>query len=146
MKQKLLFAFTILSCFAYAQTTFSPKVVINPTTGDAPYAIASGLIDGDTSPDILIGTNLGNTMEWYKNDDDGTFSIQTLIVNTLSGIGGLKLVDLNADGFLDILATAYNNDVMAWYPNDGLGNFVTENIISNSIDGASGLDVGDINK
>jgi len=145
MKLKLLFAFAMLSCFAFAQTTFLPKVGINTSTGDAPYTISSGLIDGDALPDIIIGTNLGNTLEWYKNNGDGTFTIQPLITNTISGIGGLMLVDLNADGFLDILATAYNNDLLVWYPNDGLGSFMTENIISSSVDGASGLAVGDIN-
>ncbi|MFK7833458.1 MAG: T9SS type A sorting domain-containing protein [Winogradskyella sp.] len=145
MKQKLLFAFTLLSCFAFAQTTFLPKVGINTSTGDAPYTIAADLIDGDALPDLLIGTYLGNTMEWYKNNGDGTFTIQPLIANTLTGIGGLKLVDLNADGFLDILATAYGSDHLAWFPNDGLGNFTTENIISSTILGASGVALGDIN-
>jgi hypothetical protein len=147
MKLKLLSLFTVLSAYALlnAQTTFEPKVGINTNTGDAPYTIASGLIDGDALPDILIGTYLGNTMEWYKNNGDGTFTIQPLISNVLNGIGGLKLVDLNADGFLDILATAYGNDHVVWYPNDGLGNFVTENIISSSVQGASGFAVGDIN-
>lgn len=145
MKHKLLFCFTLLSCFAFSQTTFLPKVGINTSTGDAPYTIASGAIDGDALPDIIIGTYLGNTMEWYKNNGDGTFTIQPLITNTLDGIGGLKLVDLNADGFLDILAVAYNNDLLVWFPNDGSGNFTTENIISNSILGASGLALGDIN-
>jgi hypothetical protein len=145
MKKQLLFAFTILSCFAYAQTTFLPKVSINTSTGDAPYTIASGLIDGDAFPDILIGTYLGNTLEWYKNDGNGSFAIQPLITNSLDGIGGLKLVDLNSDGFLDILATGYVNDRLVWYPNDGLGNFLTENIISDTILGASGLALGDIN-
>ncbi|WP_179020082.1 T9SS type A sorting domain-containing protein [Winogradskyella forsetii] len=145
MKHKLLFGFAMLSCFAFAQTTFLPKVGINTNTGDAPYTIASGLIDGDPLPDIIIGTNLGNTLEWYKNNGDNTFTIQPLISNTLDGIGGLALVDLNNDGFLDLLTTAYNNDSVAWYPNDGTGNFTTENIISNSILGASGFALGDIN-
>ncbi|WP_178988013.1 T9SS type A sorting domain-containing protein [Winogradskyella schleiferi] len=145
MKHKLLFGFAMLSCFAFTQTTFLPKVSINTNTGDAPYTIASGLIDGDALPDIIIGTNLGNTLEWYKNNGDNTFTIQPLISNTLDGIGGLALVDLNNDGFLDLLTTAYNNDSVAWYPNDGTGNFATETIISNSILGASGLALGDIN-
>lgn len=145
MKHKLLFTLALISSFAFAQTTFLPKVSINATTGDAPYTIASGLIDGDALPDIIIGTYLGNTMEIYKNNGDGTFTIQPLITNSLDGIGGLKLVDINADGFLDILAVAYNNDRLVWFPNDGSGNFTVENIISSTILGASGLALGDIN-
>ncbi|NRD20213.1 T9SS type A sorting domain-containing protein [Winogradskyella eckloniae] len=145
MKHKILFALALLSSFAYAQTTFLPKVTINGTTGDAPYAINSGLIDGDSFIDIVIGTNLGNTIEWYKNNGDNTFTLQPLVTTGLNGIVEVKLVDLNNDSYLDILATGYNNDSFAWYPNDGAGNFLTENIISNTIIGASGMAVGDIN-
>ena len=68
-----------------------------------------------------------------------------MCIRDRNGIGGLKLVDLNSDGFLDILATAYVNDRLVWYPNDGLGNFPTENIISDTVLGASGVALGDIN-
>lgn len=147
MKKTLL---TLLSIFCLAltvnsQTTWAAKSPINTTTGDAPYTIASGLIDDDTLPDIVIGTYLGNTIEWYKSNGDGTFTIQALVANTLNGIGSLKLVDLNGDTFLDILTTAYNNDRVQWFANDGLGNFGPENIISSSIGGASGVSLGDIN-
>lgn len=145
MKHKLLFAIAFISALSFGQTTFLPKVVINSATGDAPYSIDTGLIDGDSFTDILVGTNLGNTIEWYKNNGDNTFTLQTLVSNVLDGIGGLKLVDLNNDGYLDILATAYNNDRLVWFPNDGLGNFVVQNVISNTILGASGIAVGDIN-
>ncbi|WP_407557225.1 FG-GAP-like repeat-containing protein [Winogradskyella sp. 4-2091] len=145
MKHKLLFTFALLGSFAFAQTTFLPKVTINGSTGDAPYAIDSGLIDGDAFIDIVIGTNLGNTIEWYKNNGDNTFTLQTLVSNVLDGIVEVKLVDLNNDGFLDILASAYNNDRVVWFTNDGAGNFLTQNVISNSVLGASGMAVGDIN-
>ncbi|EPR69791.1 hypothetical protein ADIWIN_4066 [Winogradskyella psychrotolerans RS-3] len=145
MKQKLLFGFAMLGYFAMAQTSFLPKATINASTGDAPYTMTSGLIDGDAFPDIVIGTYLGNTLEWYKNNGDNTFTIQPLITTTLEGIGFTKLADLNGDGFLDVIASGYSNDSVAWYPNDGSGNFLTENIISSAVAGASGFSVGDIN-
>jgi hypothetical protein len=135
----------MLSYFAIAQTSFLPKVTINSSTGDAPYTMTSGLIDGDAFPDIIIGTYLGNTIEWYKNNGDNTFAIQPLITTTLEGIGFIKLADLNGDTFLDVIASGYSNDSVAWYPNDGSGNFLTENIISSAVAGASGFSVGDIN-
>lgn len=145
MKHKLLLIFIMLGSFAFTQTTFLPKVGINEMTGDAPYTIDSGLIDDDAFIDIIIGTNIGNTIEFYKNNGDGTFADPVLISNSLVGLGGLKLVDLNNDTFLDILATGYSNNRVLWLPNDGLGNFTTQNIISNSVGGASGFAVGDIN-
>jgi hypothetical protein len=147
MKTALLTLLSIIcvGSIVWSQTTFLPKVTINPMTGDAPFAIQSGTIDGDALPDILIASQIGNTIEWYKNNGDGSFTIQPLVANTLSSIGGLTLVDLNNDTFLDILATGYSNDNVSWFPNDGLGNFITQNVISSSVDGASGIAVVDIN-
>ncbi|WP_299522315.1 T9SS type A sorting domain-containing protein [Winogradskyella sp.] len=147
MKHSLLALLLTLSVLmtTQAQTVWAAKSTINSNTGDAPYAIASGLVDADALPDIVIGTYIGNTIEWYKNNGDGTFTIQPLVSNVLDGIGALKLVDLNGDTFLDILATGYNNNRMVWIANDGNGNFVNQNVISNGISGASGIALGNIN-
>ncbi|WP_051229615.1 T9SS type A sorting domain-containing protein [Psychroserpens burtonensis] len=145
MKLKLLSLFTIISACALmnAQTTFEPKVTIDSDTGDNPYTMATGLIDDDAFLDIIVGTDVDNTLIWYKNNGDETFTKQTNTPNTMAGVGGLKLVDLNNDTFVDILITAYSSDFVAWYANDGLGNFGTEQIIATVL-GASGLFVGDI--
>ena len=137
--------FLMLTFYATAQTVWAAKSTINASTGDAPYAIDSGLIDGDAFQDIIIGTSLDNTIEWYKNNGDNTFTLQTLVTNTLSGIGTVKLVDLNGDSYLDILATAYGNNKVVWFSNDGSGNFSSENVISSSVNGASDVSLGDIN-
>lgn len=148
MKQTLLTCLMITCAviIGQAQTSFAAKQTINNATGNAPYNIASGFVDNDNFADIVVGTLLGDTLEWYKNNGDGTFTLQPLVTNSLSSIGGLKLVDLNRDTYLDILATASNNDMIAWYPNDGNGNFniAGEQIISSSLDGASGVAVGTI--
>ena len=95
--RKSTLAFTITFCFLsiHAQTTFKSKVTINGNTGNTPFNIASGLINGDAYPDILVATYFDETMEYYENNGDGTFpSTPVLISNTLQEIGGLKLVDL----------------------------------------------------
>jgi hypothetical protein len=145
MKLKLLSLFTIISACALmnAQTSFEPKITIDSDTGDNPYTMATGLIDNDSFLDIMVGTDVDNTLIWYKNNGDETFTKQTNTPNTMAGVGGLKLVDLNNDSFVDILITAYSSDFVAWYANDGLGNFGTEQIIATVL-GASGLFVGDI--
>ena len=145
MKLKLLSLFTIFSACALlnSQTNFGPKVTIDANTGNAPYAIATGLIDDDAFLDIMVGTLLDNTIIWYKNNGDATFTKQSNTANTIADIGALKLVDLNNDNFLDLLVTAYTSDFVAWYANDGNGNFGVEQIIA-TINGASGLFVGDI--
>ncbi|MCB0399810.1 MAG: T9SS type A sorting domain-containing protein [Winogradskyella sp.] len=147
MKKTLLtiFSFLMLAYSANAQTVWAAKSTINANTGTSPYSIASDFIDGDALPDIIIGTYNGNTIEWYKNNGDNTFTFQTLVTNTLNGIGALKLVDLNGDTYLDVLAAAYGNDKVVWFSNDGSGNFSSENVISSTVNGASGVALGDIN-
>ena len=137
------FAIFLMTIFGHAQTTFEPKITINPNTGDNPYTIASGLIDSDAFVDVILGTDVANTLIWYKNNGDNTFTAQTPIANTFSGIGGLKLVDLNNDTFLDALITAYSSDSVTWHANDGNGNFGPEQPIA-TVSGASGLFVGDV--
>ncbi len=133
----------LLSLSLNAQTTFGPKQTINANTGNDPYAIASGFIDGDNYADIITGMTLTNQLIWYKNNGDGTFTAQPNITNTINYVGLIKLVDLNDDTFLDVLVTAYSSDSVTWYANDGLGNFGPEQLIGTS-NGASGLVVGDI--
>lgn len=145
MKKTLLNLGLILSVSMamMSQTTFGPKQAIDLNTGNNPYAIDSGLIDGDAFIDIIVGTDVDNTLIWYKNNGNKTFTRQTGITNTASGIGNLLLVDLNNDTFLDLLVSGYSSDSVTWYANDGTGNFGPEQLIA-TVSGASGLAVGRI--
>jgi hypothetical protein len=146
MKKQLLFILAIgLPFYLIAQVSFAPKVSINASTGAQPYAIASGLIDGDAFEDIIIGTAIGNTLEWYKNNGDGTFTIQPLITNTLSFITGVKLVDINGDGFLDVVANGFSSNNVAWFANDGDGNFGSQQNLVTGVSGAADFLFADVN-
>ncbi len=146
MKQKLLtlLCISLYGGYALSQTTFSAKNPINTATGDAPYVIDSGHLDNDAYADIVIGTNLGNTVEYYKNNGDGTFTLQPLISSSVTGVSCVLIVDVNDDGFNDIVATSYNNDELLWFENDGLGNFGAAQIISDTVAGAGTVVAGDI--
>jgi len=143
---------TLLTCIlalcagvlSFGQTTFATKVTIDANTGDNPYTIASGDIDGDGPIDILIGLDVSNIMVWYKNNGNNTYTKQSNITNTLNYIGNIKMIDIDGVNGPDIVATGYSNNTVAWYPNDGSGNFSTEHIISSTVSGASGIAVGEI--
>jgi hypothetical protein len=154
MKRTLL---TLLSIFcvvitAKSQTVWAAKSTIDAATGNNPYTIASGLIDGDSNLDILMGTDEDNVIVWYKGNGDGTFVKQTAITNTIVNVVGLKLVDLNSDGDLDILAVGFGNyaagygqnSTLVWFENDGSGNFGAEQLITDVYDGMSGVFAGTI--
>ncbi len=155
MKRTLL---TLLSIFCIAitansQTVWAAKTTIDAATGNNPYTIANGLIDGDSNLDILIGTDADHIIVWYKGNGDGTFVKQAPITNTLINIGGIKLLDLNNDGDNDILASGFGSYEVAtsgvgaklvWFAGDGLGGFGPEQLISSAYKGLSGLFVGSI--
>lgn len=146
MKKQLLFSLTSLfSVLMVAQVSFAPKVTINDNTGAQPYAIDSGFINGDAFADIVIGTATGNTIEWYVNNQDGTFTLQPLITNTLSFITGVELIDLNGDGFLDITANGFVSGNVVWFQNDGDGNFGSQQTIVSGINGAADFVFADVN-
>lgn len=154
MKRTLL---TLLSTFCIAitvhsQTVWETKVSIDALTGNNPYTLATGLIDGDTNLDIIIGTDADHIIVWYKGNGDGTFAKQAVTANTLVNIVGLKLVDLNSDGDLDVLAVGFGNyaanygqgSSLVWFENDGNGNFGPEQLITNAYLGMSGVFAGTI--
>ena len=87
MKTTLLtFLFTaFIGVNGFAQTPFGPEQTINADTGANPYSIDSGDLNGDTFIDIVIGTDVGNTVEWYTNNGSGTFTKQTNLPATYRG-------------------------------------------------------------
>lgn len=129
-----------ISVNMYSQTTFNKtqSIALPPGGGDAPYNIASGLIDGDSFPDIVVSTTLGNSVYWLKNDGNGVFTLQSPeISSTLNSAGGVAIADLNGDGYNDVVTTSYNDNKLVWFANDGSGNFGTEQLISSSVSGPS---------
>jgi hypothetical protein len=142
MKKEILFS--LLLCFLgttlYSQTTFTKTQSISlPTVGgNAPYNIASGIINNDAFPDIVVSTTIGNSVYWLKNDGNGVFTLQNPeISTTLNSAGGVAIADLNGDGFNDVATTSYNDNKLVWFANDGSGNFGPEQVISNTVSGPS---------
>jgi hypothetical protein len=146
MKKKILSCLISSGICAIAYSQDFTELIPIDDTGDRPYNIATGLIDNDLLPDIIIANynETSSEIEWYKNNDDGTFTGQGLIANTVLGIGGLKLVDLDGDEDLDFVITGYVNNKVDWFSNDGNGNFTDETDISTTTAGAAGLAVADL--
>ncbi|MBR9915086.1 MAG: T9SS type A sorting domain-containing protein [Algicola sp.] len=136
-----IIGFCVMACFGtltmFAQTTFTKTqtIALPLPNGNAPYNIASGLIDNDLFPDIVISTTIGNTVYWLKNDGTGSFTLQSTPIGLLNNAGGVAIADINNDGTNDIVSTSYDDGKLVWFSNDGLGNFGSEQIISNAISG-----------
>ncbi|WP_418510017.1 T9SS type A sorting domain-containing protein [Corallibacter sp.] len=143
MKKKLLtillFIISILTIQSQSDsTTFSPIITIDASPGSTPYAIASGNLDGDSFPDLVVGLLYGNKVLHYKNNGNGTFA-SAVEVSSLTQVSGLFLADIDGINGDDILATSFDGNKLVWYANDGSGNFGSENVISNNINGAGAV-------
>lgn len=151
MKSKIITTLTLLIClFALGQTTFnkSQTITLPQPEGDAPYAIAYADIDADTFLDIVVGTQLGGSIFWFKNDGLGNFVQQSTITNTLPGVSDIVLVDINGDAAVDIITNSFNDDKVVWFANNpsSLGNFGVEQTIATLVDGPGDIDIADINQ
>ncbi|MBO6606589.1 T9SS type A sorting domain-containing protein [Psychroserpens sp.] len=120
-----------------AQTSFTKtqSIALPLPGGNAPYNIASGQINNDVFPDIVVSTTIGDHVYWLLNDGTGSFTLQTTPIGILNNAGGVAIADLNNDGFNDVVSTSSDDGKIVWFANDGNGNFGTEQIINNALSG-----------
>jgi len=82
-------------------------------------------IDNDGDLDVFAANSSDHKVAWYKNlDGTGNFGPQNVINN--SGTTFIYALDINGDGFVDILS---QNGSTRWFENDGTGNFGSAHII-----------------
>jgi hypothetical protein len=153
MKKTLLTSFIIvcISNLSFAQP-FSALQNIDPNTGNEPYEIASGDLDGDGDLDIVMATydfNGGNPsqdyIKWYKNDGNGNFTVETTVSSTIQWVDGLTVANIDGQFGLDIVATSVNQDKLVYFLSDGSGGFGAEVAVDNMLAGPGQVVAGDIN-
>ena len=134
MKISTLLLITLLiQLNGFAQ--FGPEQIIT-TELEGPDNLTIGDIDGDSFPDILIGSRFDDKISWSKNiDGTGTFGPIQFIASAETR--NLSLADLDGDNDLDILAPYVFLNKFVWFENiDGLGTFGPSQIIDNDADSA----------
>ncbi len=84
-----------------------PKVISN--TADAARSVFAADMDGDGDNDVLLASELDNTIAWYQNTDGkGTFSTEKIITTTLQPTS-VYAVDLDNDMDNDIVFASYGD-------------------------------------
>jgi len=124
--------------------SFSPVV---PTWTDVGYgALATGDINGDGFPDIVVASHFGG-VQTLLSDGRGGFTEKLL--QQEDGHVAVQLADVNGDGHLDLILLGYRNAGIEVYFGDGTGNWTLHTTLPESRPGRTmpgrALVVGDLN-
>ncbi|MBK8339974.1 MAG: VCBS repeat-containing protein [Flavobacteriales bacterium] len=103
-----------------------PQVVAN---GRVAKAIASGDVDNDGDPDLLLTLMTGD-LEWMENTDGlGSFGPGAVIVQGLY-TDRAELADVDGDGDLDVSWSDRDTKTLRWSENTGAGAFAAAGSLS----------------
>lgn len=126
------------------QGNFGPKKIIEDNIPGAMEIYYSDL-DGDGDMDILGSITAEDMVVWYENlNGTGTFGPRKIITNSTPLPEGIRTMDADQDGDLDVFVADYSADTVSWYENlDGQGNFGPQNVLDTNINGVLSLDIAD---
>ena len=120
-----------------------------PTTiaaGDQPLTIALGDLDGDGSPDLVVGLRAGIAI--WLNDGSGAFGSPTIYEHP-SPMSSVAIGDLNGDSVPDIVAASLGATLLGKrayvYIGEGGGAFAAEPVEYEAGLSISGVALGDLN-
>jgi len=120
---------------------------VKPTWSDIGYgALATGDINGDGFPDIVVASHFGS-VQTLLSDGKGGFTEK--VIHREDGYVAAQLADLNGDGHLDLILLGYKSAGIEIYFGDGKGNWKLNATLPKRLPGATmpgrALAVGDLN-
>ncbi len=100
--------------------SFAAKVDF--TTGNSPFSVAIGDLDGDGKPDLAVVNNSSNTVSVFRNTATsgsiGTSSFAAKVdFTTGSSPRSVALGDLDGDGKIDLAIANYNSSTVSVFRN-----------------------------
>lgn len=108
-----------------------PSTPVTMSTGAWPTHLAPADFDGDGLPDLATATWDDGTVDVFENLGSRTFSARQILDGSMPGNNGnldsLRLVDINADTNMDIMAGAVNGSWVATWLGKGDGTFPSGN-------------------
>src|SRR5690554_6027083 len=129
---RLSYFFLLLFLCFQAHAQFGPQQIISSEAQLARSVFAAD-INGNGHQDVIASARIGDFhIAWFENlDGEGNFGVPQIIEDDLSGqIHKVVAADLDNDGDIDVLASAYFSGEIVWYENlDGQGNFSARKVI-----------------
>jgi hypothetical protein len=142
-----------LAQFGYDAAAPTANQLAVATTNTPETQVATSDLNGDARPDVLSITLsespvIDNSVAWVPNLVGGFGS--RIVISTAGGYpSSVQGVDLDKDGWNDLLVTTESDNTVAWFRNLGGGNFGTapghRRVISNTVSLARAAAVGDLN-
>ncbi|MFK5883839.1 MAG: FG-GAP-like repeat-containing protein, partial [Candidatus Izemoplasma sp.] len=125
--------------------SFTNSTLVSSTAGGAKDVISAD-IDNDGDLDIISANYNDDKIEWYENNDDGTFNDGVSLYDYAYDISTIDVGDFNQDGYIDIVLATYNggDGEIIWLINNQDNTFSFENWIYSSGNFVSVVYVADI--
>ena len=91
-------------------------------------------LNEDDKVDILYNRYYNNTIQYYLNNGNNTFTDSIIIDSSFSLVQDLIISDFDNDWDQDIVANCAADECLVWYENSGNGNFIKhKNIMNTSV-------------
>jgi len=107
-------------------------------TLNGPRSIEAADLDGDGDLDLITAALVADSVHWWDNvNGDGSSWVQKVIDTNLDAAIDAVPADMDGDGDLDVLATAFTDDDVVWYENTASdASAWTKRTIESSFNGA----------
>ncbi|MDA8020847.1 MAG: VCBS repeat-containing protein [Thermoanaerobaculia bacterium] len=141
----IAFAIQSVSASVAAEVPFAAPQPI-ATGQDGPVAVASGDVDGDGDPDLIVLSSEDGAVVWMANDGDCSFVGAQTVTLVAEGGTDVLLADLDGDGDLDLVDQEEADNEVVWWPFDAaLGFFLPGGVqLYSGEDADTALAAGDV--